>query len=58
MKKFDYDITVTAESQGEADSKMKSIIAILNKLSVKELKRAEEVVNNPMELAVLKSKLL
>jgi hypothetical protein len=58
MKKFEYEITVNAESQSEADSRMKSITAILNRLSTKELKRAEEVVNNPVELAMLKTKLL
>ncbi len=58
MKKYEYDITVTAESQSEADSKMKSLITILNKLSHDELKKIAEVVSNPIQLAVIKSKLL
>lgn len=58
MKKFEYDITVQANDQKEADRKMKSLIAILNKLSTEELIKVEEVVSNPVKLAVIKSKLM
>ncbi len=58
MKKFEYDITVQATSQQEADQKMKALITILNKLSKDELTKVAEVVSNPVQLAVIKSKLM
>ena len=58
MKKFDYELTVNAESQSEADSKMKALITILNKLTTEELIKVSHVVSNPIQLALIKSKLL
>jgi len=58
MKKFEYDISITAVSQGEADEKMKALIIILNKLSGDELKKVAKVVSDPTQLAIIKSKLL
>jgi hypothetical protein len=58
MSKFSYDITISASSQAEADSKMKALIAILNKLSTEELLKVAQVVSNPTQLALIKSKLL
>ncbi len=58
MKKFEYDISVPAENQTEADKKMKALISIVNKLTEKELTKIAEVVNNPIQLAIIKSKLL
>jgi hypothetical protein len=58
MGKFSYDITISANSQAEADNKMKALITILNKLSTEELLKIAQVVNNPTQLALIKSKLL
>jgi hypothetical protein len=45
-------------TQQEADQKMKALITILNKLSTAELIKVSEVVSNPVQLAIIKSKLL
>jgi hypothetical protein len=58
MKKFQYEVTVQANDQQEADKKMKALITILNKLSTAELIKVSEVVSNPVQLAIIKSKLL
>ena len=58
MNKFKYDISIPADSQNEADQKMKAMVAIVNKLSSQELAKIAEVVNNPIQLAIIKSKLL
>ena len=58
MKKFDYEITVSAESQSEADSKMKALMTIIDKLTTQELIKVSQVVSNPVQLALIKSKLL
>lgn len=58
MSKFSYDITISANSQAEADNKMKALISILNKLSTEELLKVAQVVSNPTQLALIKSKLL
>lgn len=58
MQSFEYDITVKANSQNEADRKMKALVTILNKLSTEELIKVSEVVSNPIQLAIIKSKLL
>ena len=58
MQKFEYDITVQAQNQSEADKKMKALVSILNKLNTEELTKVAEVVSNPVQLAIIKSKLL
>lgn len=58
MKKFEYEISVTANTQSEADLKMKALITILNKLTTDELSKVAHVVNNPVQLALIKTKLL
>ena len=58
MQKFEYDITVQAQNQSEADKKMKALVIILNKLNTEELIKVAEVVSNPVQLAIIKSKLL
>ncbi len=58
MKKFEYEITVQAVNQTEADVKMKAIITILCKLSTDELTKIADVVSNPVQLSMIKSKLL
>lgn len=58
MKSFEYDLKVFAESQKEADQKMKALVTILKKLSATELQKIAEVVSDPVQLAFVKSKLL
>ena len=58
MKKFEFDITVQATNQAEADQKMKCLITILNKLNANELLKIAEVVSNPVQLALIKTKLM
>lgn len=58
MPKFEYDLTIQAGSQVEADQKMKALVTILNKLSKEELLKVSDVVSNPVQLALIKSKLL
>ncbi len=58
MRKFEYDITVNATTQAEADIKMKALVTILNKLTTEELQKVAQVVSNPVQLAVIKAKLL
>jgi len=58
MKKFEYDLSISANAQAEADSKMQALITILNKLSTDELIKVSQVVSNPVQLAMIKAKLL
>lgn len=58
MKKFEYEISISANTQVEADAKMKALLIILNKLSAEELTKVAQVVSNPIQLALIKSKLL
>lgn len=58
MKKFEYEITISAGSQAEADAKMRALIIIASKLSAEELVKVAEVISDPAQLAYIKSKLL
>ena len=58
MKKFEYSISIPANAEAEADEKMKAIVIIVNKLNAQELKKVAEVVSSPVQLSVIKSKLL
>lgn len=58
MKNFEYDISIKAENQVQADAKMTALVTILNKLQTDELLKVAEVVKNPVQLALIKSKLL
>jgi len=57
MKKFEYNISVAASSQKEADEIMQSIVKVIPRLTAQEWKKIAEVVNNPAQLAFIKSKL-
>ncbi|MBA2613355.1 MAG: hypothetical protein H0U95_15410 [Bacteroidetes bacterium] len=55
MKKYQYDIAISANTEQEADSKMKSLIVLASKLSAKELERLAHVVEHePVKTALLK----
>ncbi len=58
MQKFQYDITISAASETEADSKMKSLTVLASKLSVKELEKLSHVVlHEPVKTALAKKAL-
>jgi len=57
MKKFEYNISVAAASQKEADEIMQAIVRVIPRLTAHEWKKIAEVVNNPVQLAMIKTKL-
>lgn len=58
MKSYQYDIAISANSEAEADSKMKSLIVLAKKLSAKELEKLAQVVeNDPIKTAFAKKAL-
>lgn len=57
MRKFEYEISVPAETQGEADRKMKAIVKVVPKLTAEEWEKIAEVVSSPVQLALIKAKL-
>lgn len=57
MKKFEFDITITAPSQSDAVEKMKAINAIGKNLSLSELQALAKTVSSPTALAIAKEKL-
>jgi len=57
MRKFEYEISISSNTQAEADVKMKALVQIAGKLTAEELKKIAEVVSSPMQLALIKSKL-
>jgi hypothetical protein len=58
MKKYQYDIAISANTELEADSKMKSLIVLASKLSANELERLAHVVEHePVKTAFAKKAL-
>lgn len=58
MKKFNYDISIEAASEAEADAKMKALSVLAKKLNTKELiKLADIVQNDPVKTAIAKKAL-
>ncbi len=58
MKKYQYDIAISANSEQEADSKMKSLMVLTSKLNTRELERLAHVVENePVKTAFAKKAL-
>ena len=58
MKKFNYEITIEAPSEAEADTKMKAITILASKLSAKELDKLAWIVkNDPVKTAIAKKAL-
>jgi hypothetical protein len=55
MKKYQYEITIEAKAETEADAKMTAITTLESKLSQKELtKLAHTIVNDPVKTALAK----
>ena len=55
MTKFNYDITISANNELEANSKMQSITMLASKLSAKELEKMAHIIkNDPVKTAIAK----
>lgn len=55
MRKYQYDISIEARSESEADNKMKALTTLACKLSEKELiKLAHIVKTDPVKTALAK----
>lgn len=58
MKKFSYEITITASTESEAEVKMKALTTLIAKLSAKELAKLADIVkNDPVKTAMAKKAL-
>lgn len=57
MKKFEFDITITAPTQNDAVQKMQALNAIGKHLNLSELQTLAGVVSNPTALAQVKKQL-
>jgi hypothetical protein len=58
MNKFSYDITIEANSQQEALTKLKAASVLMQKLKPNEINRLAEVVkNDPIKTAIAKKAL-
>jgi hypothetical protein len=55
MKKYQYDISIEAKTETEADDKMTALTTLASKLSTKELTKLAQVVkNDPIKTAMAK----
>ena len=55
MNKFTFNIHITATDKTEAESKMKSLCALVSKLKANELEKlADVVLNQPAKMAIAK----
>ncbi len=57
MKKFEFEITISAPTEQDAVSKMKALNALGKHLSLSELQALANTVSSPTALAIAKSKL-
>jgi len=57
MKKFEFEISITAPTEKDAIAKMKALNAIGKHLSLSELQTLEGTVTSPTMLAIAKQKL-
>lgn len=55
MKKFNYDISIEAKTEGEADAKMTALTTLASKLSQQELSKLAHIVKtDPAKTALAK----
>lgn len=55
MKKFNYDLVITANSEQEADTKIQALAVLASKLSAQELDKLADIVkNDPIKTALAK----
>jgi hypothetical protein len=57
MKKFEFDITITAPTQSDAMQKMEALNTIGKHLNLSELQKLAETVKSSTLLAIAKQKL-
>lgn len=58
MKKYSYELEITASTEQEADTKMKALTVLASKLNAKELEKLAHVVKHePLKLAMAKKAL-
>ncbi len=57
MKKFEFEITITAPTEKEATQKMNCLHALGSKLNLNELQVLANTVSSPTALALAKQKL-
>lgn len=58
MSKFSYDLEISADSENEADTKMKALTILAIKLSATELEKLAWIVkNDPVKTALAKKAL-
>lgn len=58
MQKFTYKITVPAESESQAESKMRALTVLASRLSEKELTKLADIIqNDPAKTALAKKAL-
>ncbi len=57
MKKFEFDITITAPTQKDAMEKMQALNTIGKHLTLSELQALAETVSSPNAFAIAKQKL-
>lgn len=55
MKKYQYEISIEAKAESEADAKMAALTTLASKLSEKELTKLAHVIkNDPIRTALAK----
>jgi len=55
MKKFQYDITIEAKEEKEADTKMAAITTLVSGLTMQELSRLAHIIkHDPVKTALAK----
>ncbi len=57
MRKFEYEVEVPANSQSEADEKMQLALSIVSKLTIEEIRKVKQIINNPAKFAMIKQHL-
>ncbi len=58
MAKYNYDISIEAPTEQEAETKMKALTVLASRLSAKELEKLAHIVkNDPVKLALAKKAL-
>jgi hypothetical protein len=58
MAKFNYDISIEAPTEQEADTKMSALTILASRLSAKELEKLAHIVkNDPVKLSLAKKAL-
>jgi len=55
MNKYSFEISIEAQTQGEAETKLQSATALMQKLRAREIARLADVVkNDPVKTAIAK----